>query len=142
MSPQSTAVDHTPRPESTGIDRLSVGSTIIALGLGTAFSLLGDSTLYTVLPEPGFAVQVGLTSGLVGVALGLNRLVRIAFNGAAGALMDSYAARKGNARNVGVIGVAFFHEEGSRWPWTNQEVDRRHDADPFPGRYADPPPQW
>jgi len=59
-----------------------------------------------------------------------------------GSVSDSYAARKGNARNVGVIGVAFFHEEGSRWPWTNQEVDRRHDADPFPGRYADPPPQW
>jgi len=59
-----------------------------------------------------------------------------------GTVSDSYAARKGNARNVGVIGVAFFHERGSRWPWTDEEVDRRHDADPFPGRYADPPPRW
>jgi len=59
-----------------------------------------------------------------------------------GSVRDSYAASKGNARNVGVIGVAFFHESGSRWPWSDEEVDRRHDADPFPGRYADPPPVW
>jgi len=59
-----------------------------------------------------------------------------------GSVRDSYAASKGSARNVGVIGVAFFHESGSRWPWTDEEVDRRHDADPFPGRYAEPPPVW
>ncbi len=59
-----------------------------------------------------------------------------------GSVRDSYAASKGNARNVGVIGVAFFHESGSRWPWSSEEIDRRHDADPFPGRYADPPPVW
>jgi hypothetical protein len=59
-----------------------------------------------------------------------------------GSVSESYAARKGNARNVGVIGVAFFDESGSRWPWTDEEVERRHDADPFPGRYAEPPPHW
>jgi len=67
---------------------------VLALGLGTGLSLLGDSTLYTVLPEPGIAVQVGLTSGLVGIALGLNRLVRIGFNGLAGHLIDTRSRRK------------------------------------------------
>ncbi len=59
-----------------------------------------------------------------------------------GAVDDSYAERKGRGRNVGVIGVAFFDESGSRWPWTDEAVRYRHDADPFPGRYAEPPPTW
>ncbi|MEM7153516.1 MAG: hypothetical protein AAF799_11790 [Myxococcota bacterium] len=51
---------------------------------------------------------------------------------------DSYAERKGQGRNIGVVGFAFFHERGGV-PW--QELQRRHDADPFPGRYAEPPPR-
>jgi hypothetical protein len=57
-----------------------------------------------------------------------------------GSVRDSYAERKGEGRNVGVIGIAFFAESGATWPWTPDEVRRRHDADPFPGRYAAPPP--
>ncbi len=57
-----------------------------------------------------------------------------------GSVRGSYAARKGNDRNVGVIGVAFFEEQNSRFPWTDEEIDRRHSADPFPGRFASPPP--
>jgi hypothetical protein len=57
-----------------------------------------------------------------------------------GSVKSSYAARKGEDRNVGVVGVAFFHERGSRWPWTPNEIHRRHSADPFPGEFADPPP--
>ncbi|MGA9192703.1 MAG: MFS transporter [Anaerolineales bacterium] len=71
-----------------------MGSIVLALGLGTGLSLLGDSTLYTVLPEPSIAVQVGLTSSLVGIALGLNRLVRIGFNSLAGHLMDTRSRRR------------------------------------------------
>jgi len=57
-----------------------------------------------------------------------------------GAVKDSYAARKGNDRNVGVIGVAFFHERGSELPWTERELERRDSANPFPGGFASPPP--
>jgi hypothetical protein len=57
-----------------------------------------------------------------------------------GAVKDSYAARKGNDRNVGVIGVAFFHERGSSLPWTDRELERRDSANPFPGGFASPPP--
>lgn len=56
-----------------------------------------------------------------------------------GSVRDAYAARKGSDRNVGVIGVAFFHERGSRFPWTERELERRNSADPFPGRFATPP---
>lgn len=56
-----------------------------------------------------------------------------------GSVQSSYAARKGNDRNVGVIGVAFFAERGAETPWTRREMDRRGSADPFPGRFASPP---
>jgi hypothetical protein len=57
-----------------------------------------------------------------------------------GSVKNSYAARKGNDRNVGVIGVAFFHERGTSLPWTERELDRRDSASPFPGGFASPPP--
>lgn len=56
-----------------------------------------------------------------------------------GRVSQSYAAKKGEDRNVGVIGVAFFEERGATYPWTQREIDRRHNADPFPGQYAEPP---
>ena len=56
-----------------------------------------------------------------------------------GSVRNSYAGRKGKARNVGVIGVALFHELGSDSPWLRGEVERRHSADPFPGQFAEPP---
>lgn len=62
-----------------------------------------------------------------------------------GSVKDSYADRRGKGRNVGVVGVALFEEQGSDWRWTPEEVHRRETADPFPGRYAPPPPppnQW
>jgi hypothetical protein len=57
-----------------------------------------------------------------------------------GSVRGSYAARKGDDRNVGVIGVAVFHEKGvPMWPWDPQEIERRRDANPFPGQFATPP---
>lgn len=50
---------------------------------------------------------------------------------------SSYAGRTGKARNIGVIGVAFFHEQGQQ---SYDELRRREQADPFPNRYAPPPP--
>lgn len=56
-----------------------------------------------------------------------------------GSVRNSYAGRKGDDRNVGVIGVAFFEERGSSFPWTEQEIERRRRANPFPGGFAEPP---
>jgi MFS family permease len=61
---------------------------VFLLGLGTAVSLLGDSTLYTVLPRPEIAAQVGVSLVTVGVLLGANRAVRMLTNGLAGLLYD------------------------------------------------------
>jgi hypothetical protein len=70
-----------------------------------------------------------------------------------GSVRDSYAARTGQARNVGVIGAAAFGERGYRARllayqerlnairYQGGEIERRRNADPFPGRYATPP-QW
>lgn len=55
-----------------------------------------------------------------------------------GQVSRSYAARTSGDRNVGVVGVALFSEQGSRW--TSDELYRRDTAQPFPGdRYARPP---
>jgi hypothetical protein len=66
-----------------------------------------------------------------------------------GRVGDSYAAKTGSARNVGVIGVAFFNEARDPWtPSTDDETRRRVTANPFPAepsrddrRYAQPP-RW
>lgn len=58
-----------------------------------------------------------------------------------GSVRNSYAARKGDDRNIGVIGVALFHERGvPMWPWDPREIERRREANPFPGQFATPPP--
>jgi hypothetical protein len=61
-----------------------------------------------------------------------------------GSVRDSYAARTGTDRNVGIVGVALFTPRGApSWPWTDREIQRRKSADPFPGSYASPPPpRW
>ena len=49
-------------------------------------------------------------------------------------LEDSYAERTGRARNIGVVGVAFFREESAG-------AFQSGGADPFPGRFAPAPPR-
>ncbi len=58
-----------------------------------------------------------------------------------GSVRGSYAGQKtGDTRNVGVIGVAIFNEMGTNpVPWTPDEVQKRRDANPFPGQFATPP---
>lgn len=57
-----------------------------------------------------------------------------------GAVADSYAADRGDARNVGVVGVALFTEAGVVYNWTgDDEVELRARANPFPGGFAEPP---
>jgi MFS family permease len=67
---------------------------LIPLGLGTAISLLGDSTLYTVLPHASIAASAGVTLTMVGIILGVNRLVRLLSNPIAGSLYDRLPTRK------------------------------------------------
>jgi MFS family permease len=72
---------------------LSPQRVLVPLGLGTVISLLGDATLYTVLPNPRIAAQAGLTLGMVGVLLGVNRAARLIVNGPVGLLYDRLPRR-------------------------------------------------
>ena len=71
------------KKNQTGISPKGI---VITLGLGTAVSLLGESTLYTVLPEASIAVPLGLTMTMVGILLSTNRATRLITNGPAGLL--------------------------------------------------------
>ena len=66
---------------------------LAVVGIGLVLSLLGDQTLYTVLPDPALAAQAGLTLGMVGLVLGVNRLARVLINGPAGYLYDRLPRR-------------------------------------------------
>lgn len=73
-----------------------------------------------------------------------------------GSVRDSYANQTAEFgdRHVGVIGVALFSERGAAWPMSDsygpngphgpdldEEARRREGADPFPGRFSQPPPR-
>jgi hypothetical protein len=84
----------------------------------------------------GYIVNPGSTVEIDGWRRSTDTVAAFRF----GRVSESYAGKKGEDSNVGVIGVALFEERGARFPWTTQEVDRRHEADPFPGRFSAPPP--
>ncbi len=67
---------------------------INVLGIGIVLSLLGDNTLYTVLPDSNIWSRMGLTLGWVGILLGVNRIVRVIFNTWAGVLYDRLPRRR------------------------------------------------
>ncbi len=75
------------------VQKVSPRRALIPIGVGTALSLFGDSTLYTVLPEPDIAAEAGVSLAMVGVLLGANRFARLLFNGLAGELFDRLPRR-------------------------------------------------
>lgn len=80
----------------TSVQRSSPGSktrVLTVLGIGTVLSLLGDGTLYTVLPYPTNAAIAGVSLSAVGFILGANRLTRIFTNPLAGAILDRSGRR-------------------------------------------------
>ena len=61
---------------------------ITVVSLAVATSLLGDATLYTVLPT--HAEQLGIRLALVGILLSANRFVRLFSNSWAGYVHDRF----------------------------------------------------
>ena len=57
-----------------------------------------------------------------------------------GSVKESYAAHTSGDRNVGVIGIAVFREYHRTYGSRIDENLRRDNADPFPNRFALPPP--
>ena len=88
------------------------------LGIGTAISLLGDATLYTVLPHPKTAAQLGITLSMVGLLLGANRAIRLVLNGPVGHLYDRMP-RRGllvGAMFIGACSSIFYAIGHGFWP--------------------------
>jgi len=88
------------------------------LGFGTAISLLGESTLYTVLPHPDISAQLGITLSMVGLLLGANRAARLVLNGPVGMLYDRMP-RRGlliAALSLGAGSSIFYAIGNGFWP--------------------------
>jgi hypothetical protein len=84
----------------------------------------------------GYVLQPGETYRIDGFRRSQAAVAAFRF----GSVDDSYAARTGDDTNVGIIGVAFFAERGAVPAWRQDEAARRSAADPFPDRFAAPPP--
>ena len=89
---------------------------LFPLGLGTALSLMGDATLYTVLPT--HTVDAGITMAGVGIILGVNRAIRLLSNGPAGLAYDRWP-RRGlflPALFLGALSTAIYAATRGFWP--------------------------
>jgi MFS family permease len=89
---------------------------LFPLGLGTALSLMGDGTLYTVLPT--HTVEAGIALSSVGIILGVNRAVRLFLNGPAGLAYDRWPRRRlfVPALFIGAISTAVYAATRGFWP--------------------------
>jgi len=89
---------------------------LFPLGLGTALSLMGDSTLYTVLPT--HTAEAGIALGSVGIILGVNRAVRLFLNGPAGLAYDRWPRRRlfVPALFIGALSTAVYAATRGFWP--------------------------
>jgi predicted MFS family arabinose efflux permease len=89
---------------------------LFPLGLGTALSLMGDGTLYTVLPT--HTTEAGIALSSVGIILGVNRAVRLFLNGPAGLAYDRWPRRRlfVPALFIGVLSTAVYAATHGFWP--------------------------
>ena len=89
---------------------------LFPLGLGTALSLMGDATLYTVLPTHTAEAGVALSS--VGIILSANRAVRVFLNGLAGRAYDRWPRRRLfiPALFIGALSTAVYAATRGFWP--------------------------
>ena len=90
------------------------------------------------LDKRGYLVEPFATLTIDGFRRNISEVAAFRF----GPVSDSYAARTGEDRNVGVIGLAFFDEPGARFQDDDRsdEAERRRNAHPFSdSRFARPP---
>src|SRR5512136_1102055 len=95
---------------------LHPGSVLFPLGLGTALSLMGDATLYTVLPT--HTADAGITMAGVGIILGVNRAIRLLTNAPAGLAYDRWPRRRLflPALFLGALSTAIYAATRGFWP--------------------------
>jgi MFS family permease len=96
--------------------KINPAKVLLPLGLGTALSLMGDATLYTVLPT--HAEQAGITLAAVGIILSANRFIRLFLNRPAGIAYDRSLRRRLfiPALLIGAVSTAIYAATSGFWP--------------------------
>ena len=89
---------------------------LLPVGLGTALSLIGDVSLYTVLPT--YTAEAGVLLASVGILLSANRFVRLGTNGIVGWLCDRWSQRQVFvlALFLGALSTAVYAFTRGFWP--------------------------
>jgi DHA1 family multidrug resistance protein-like MFS transporter len=92
------------------------GKVLFPLVLGTAFSLMGNATLYIVLPT--HTAEAGIALGVVGVLFSANRAIRLLLNGPVGLAYDRWPRRWLflPALFVGVLSTVLYATTRGFWP--------------------------
>jgi len=103
----------TERPPALAVHPARV---LLPLGLGTALSLMGDATLYAVLPT--HTADAGITMAGVGIILGVNRAIRLLTNGPMGLAYDRLPRRLLflPALFIGALSTAIYAATSGFWP--------------------------
>ena len=89
---------------------------LLPVAIGTGLSLIGDSSLYAVLPT--HVSDAGITLASVGIILSANRFVRLLLNGPAGLAYDRWPRRPlfVGALLLGAFSTALYAFRGGFWP--------------------------
>ncbi len=89
---------------------------LLPVGLGTSLSLIGDTSLYAVLPT--HAAEAGVAMAGIGILLSANRFIRLFLNGPAGWLYDRYPRRNlfVPALFIGALSTALYAATTGFWP--------------------------
>jgi MFS family permease len=89
---------------------------LLPIGIGTCLSLLGDASLYAVLPT--HTLEAGVSMASVGALLSANRFIRLALNGPGGMAYDRWRRRRlfVPALFIGAFSTALYGVTQGFWP--------------------------
>lgn len=104
------------RQSATTALNLSPWRVLLPVGLGTGLSLIGDTSLYAVLPT--HADEAGVVLAGIGILLSANRFIRLFLNGPVGLLYDRFPRRPlfVLALFIGAVSTAFYALTMGFWP--------------------------
>ena len=89
---------------------------LLAVSVGTCLSLMGDASLYAVLPT--HAADAGISLASVGALLSANRFIRLLLNGPGGVVYDRGRRRRlfVSAMFIGAFSTALYGLTRGFWP--------------------------
>jgi len=96
--------------------QISAWRVLLPVGLGTGLSLVGDTSLYAVLPT--HVAEAGVSLASVGILLSANRFIRLFLNGPVGTIYDRCPRRYlfVSALFIGALSTAIYALTFGFWP--------------------------